>query len=105
MHYQYEGNSWGDDKFPSYEIATDTPATREYHAAYLTICQTLISELEQTNDDLEHFYDWFCEIVELEPCDRVQTHHIGLLYENLMEALNKKMPEPISDDGHLPLSL
>ena len=101
------------------EIDTSFAASPEYFTAYLDyINDTLLplvlnedypltrqGEYSDREECYENYCTWICDMIATAPDARCDYYHVGLIFENLIYELNLKMPEPISDDGVLPLDL
>jgi hypothetical protein len=99
------------------EIDTSVAASPEHFTAYLNYINDTLLPLVLNKDyslhgeysDREKCYEkyctWICDMIATDPTARCDYYHVGLIFENLIYELNLKMPEPISDDGILPLDL
>ena len=102
-------------------IDTSLAASPEYFTAYLNyINETLLplvlnedypllgikqGEYNDREECYEKYCTWVCNMIATAPTARCNQKHIGLVFQSLISELNLKMPEPISDDGVLPLDL
>lgn len=104
------------------EVDTSFASSPEYFTSYLNyINDTLLplvlnedyplrgikqGEYSDRAECYEKYCTWICDIIATAPDDRYDIYHIGLVFENLVSyELNLKMPEPIDEEGYLPLDL
>ena len=103
------------------EVDTSFAPSPEYFTSYLNyINETLLplvlnedyplrgtkqGEYSDREECYEKYCTWICDMIAEAPDARCDHYHVGLIFENLIYDLNLKMPEPIDEEGDLPLDL